>query len=239
MRSFRKVKAVPLNEKEANLVPYEMFQQQQSGGNIDVSEPVKQGNAIRRHALDKQKKLLMVILQLAKNNAYSDELKIRLKNGSLLEPNQFINLLNYALSPGKALAGVDDFVEILFESKVTPEMLINENVKVLLRQLYARRKPSTFSYSATPSQSYVPPPQPRVDEDRGSDITRRDVPYRPDVDFDDPLDLPPSAPSVKRKAVHIEEPSDNSSRFPKRVRSQPDRLQVGNGWEDYDSDDEV
>lgn len=151
MRNFRKLKAVQTGDNKIELVPYEQTMVQLGG---EIETEAKKGNAIRQHAFERQRKLLLVILQLAKSNLYSDDLSIKLKNGDHLNSNQFINLLNYSLSPGKAITGIQDFVEILFEAKVTPEMLINENVKTLLRDVYAKNK--GYSIARQGSSSYTP-----------------------------------------------------------------------------------
>ena len=270
MKTFRKVIGVP-NQSLTNfeLVPEDMINK--SGGNIDVEmqeeQQQKKGNPIRQHAIDKQRKLLMVILQLAKNNAYTDDLQIRLKDGSLLEQNQFINLLNYALSPGKALAGVNEFVEVLHQSRVTPEMLINENVKVLLRNFYQKKgqMPSRSAQTQTSSRAQSTLATQTVPRDTSELSTQtvepvasstepllqepsvagpsypstKNLPEPPDEDFDtdEPIDeFNESSRGTKRKIDRIEEPGPRRST---RVRLEPNRLQVGTGWEPYDSDDEI
>ena len=279
MKAFRKVFAVPDNfQSNLRLVPEDMMPIQQTGGNTEPNE-VRRGNPIRQYAMDRQRKLLTVILQLAKNNSYTDDLAVQLTNGSVLEPNQFINLLNYALSPGKAMTGINDFVEVLHRAKVTPEMLINENVKLMLRNFYQKRGQAMYSTSSTQTDNRPPPPRPppsqrgpsqgtqtnktsfgtsQVNEqpspqrqpenasainDQPEDLSNYDtrgIPEPPDEDFDDEsiTDQPPPIPSVKRKRVDDiveEDPVRRSS----RVRQVPDRLQVGQGWEAYDSDDEI
>ena len=281
MKSFRKVIGVTDdNLSDFKLVPEEMIPQ--VGGNVEVEQ--RKGNAIRQHAVDRQRKLLMVILQLAKNNLYTDELKIKLKDGSLLEANQFINLLNYALSPGKALAGVNDFVEVLHQAKVTPEMLINENVKLLLRNIYQKRGQAVYTTSATqtetPMQTFQhtqtsgtptetgftqTPTQTSFNQRTqteeppsvaGPSYQTSHLPDPPDEDFDE--EEPAEQPSLVRQTVPVRTftqgeytPSKaikrkadtpieaETLRRSSRARIVPNRLQVGKGWEAYDSDDEV
>jgi len=285
MKAFRKTVGVPDgNLSDFKLVPEGMIQQ--SGGNIELEQ--KKGNAIRQHALDKQRKLLMVILQLAKKNLYTDELKIRLKDGTLLEANQFINLLNYALSPGKALAGVNAFVEVLHEAQVTPEMLINENVKLLLRNIYQKRGQAVYSATSTQTEraahspqgtqteraaptpqehqtsqtSFDLPPAPtsfnqRTQTDEppavaGPSYQTSHLPDPPDEDFDEENEPSLIRPTINRTFTQgeytpskaVKRKSDTpieaeTLRRSSRARIVPNRLQVGSGWEAYDSDDEI
>ena len=155
MKHFRKFTAVE-RENNFELVPFEQFNQ--AGGQmVNTSEQpmevTKKGNAIRQYALDRQRKLLLVVLQLAKKNLYSENLSLRMKDGTELSSIQFINLLNYAMSQGKALAGIQDFVEMLFEARITPEMLVNENVKLLLRDVYRKRGMKEQGIGTDPRQT--------------------------------------------------------------------------------------
>ena len=247
MRYYRKVRLIPTNDNKAKLIPFDEYQ---IGGNMqaDLPTPPLRGHALRTYAQDKQRKLLLVILQLAKRNAYSDDLKLKSRNGNFIEQTQFINLLNYALSPGKALPGVNDFIDILYDSKITPEMLINENVKSMLRDVY-KRKGHNFSKTTTESNEYIPPPetipetQPvRDSEPIETETTEPDVPDALAMNQGHPMteETPSTSRTRKRRSEVIKaselRPAD--SHMVTRAKQRMLDSQQGSGWDTYDSDDE-
>src|SRR5882757_4029188 len=89
---------------------------------------------IKTKIYDKIHRFIKVILKLARNVGYDDELRIKLGNGKYLEKSNIIDLLTHAMSIGKVLYGENEFIELLYHANIDPELIINENVKLKLIQ---------------------------------------------------------------------------------------------------------
>jgi len=89
---------------------------------------------IKTKIYDKIHRFIKVILKLARNVGYDDELRIKLGNGKYLEKSNIIDLLTHAMSIGKVLYGENEFIELLSHANIDPELIINENVKLKLIQ---------------------------------------------------------------------------------------------------------
>lgn len=150
MANLRKVVMTPYVSDEET----ELFDEQ-SGGNI--IEPPNQTipqtepkNRIKRYAMDRQRKLLKIILRLASVNGYDSQERIKLRNGTYLDQSDVVSLLLYTLSPGKKVVGLEEFVELLKEAGVTSEMVINENVKAMLENRRTVTVPKQIQYQPPP-----------------------------------------------------------------------------------------
>lgn len=146
----------------------------QDGGSTEVEEEtVVKGkvNSIRKYALERQQKLLKVILKLALANGYDNSGRMRESDGSFLR--EIYPLIMHAFSPGRSLAGLNRFVRLLKEAGVKPDEVINENVKHLLtntissdtaskNKVYESREPDVPEYSTEQSKVSeelpLPPP---------------------------------------------------------------------------------
>lgn len=131
------------NTKKMYLVPY------QDGGatEADVFEqaaptaepelPVKKVNSIRKYAAERQQKLLQIVLKLASYGGYDRDCKIETSNGEKVE---IVPLLLHAASPGRNITGISDFVDLLYNAGVQPELIINAGVR---EELKSRMKNSS------------------------------------------------------------------------------------------------
>ncbi|KAI1308225.1 hypothetical protein HDE_00463 [Halotydeus destructor] len=208
MSSFKKVTFQPYEEEDE---PPRMVETEPA--------PKKKGNFIMNRAIDRQRKLLRLILKLANVQGYNDLDHIRMENGSYMQGSDIVPLIMHALSPGKLITGLKEFVDLLHFAQVTPDMVINENVRAMLQKLY----------DAKPRTERV--------------VKLRTVPKEPeyiDVDEEEVEEVPPRA--LKRK---LQETEDDQNDEPPRkrpiLRAQrqivPESLrEAQNRWEDNDSD---
>jgi hypothetical protein len=88
--------------------------------------------------LEKLINQLKIILKLAKIDAYDTSLRIKNNKGDFIENSHIINLLQNATVLAKVLIGQDDFIKLLFQAKVEPELIANENVRTNLIKLYEK-----------------------------------------------------------------------------------------------------
>lgn len=164
---------------------------------VDVPPPTKKENSIRKYTMERQRKLITVILKLARNGSYDEEGSLRRTDGSRLDGVDFITLLHYAMSAGKSIRGLNDFVSILIQAGVTPDDIINNNVKELMIQLMAGGPARSMPIITTqdPAQPPAPPPAPPF-------VSDHSYAYQPQVQSADvetpapqpsfPVDLPPT-----------------------------------------------
>lgn len=154
--------------RKMSLTPFEL---DQFGGQITVepsfdqemdhptslnatSEPVKKkGNWIRDRAFERYRKLIEITYILSKYNAFNEKYQIKLRSGGHLAGSDGIALLMHILSPGKSMVGLQEFVELLADAGVTADMVINENVKAMLRDLQPRKSFADKGTSYEPSGS--------------------------------------------------------------------------------------
>lgn len=120
------------------------------------------GNRIRTYAADRQRKMLTVVLKLAVAGAYDELGQFRTLDN---EPLDIIPLLIYALSPGRNITGLTDFVRLLADAGVEPGDVINSHVKdMLIRRRNGPKKNYTRTTRNPRPPPHVPPlpkPQPR------------------------------------------------------------------------------
>ena len=135
--------------------------------------------------IDKLTKQLKIILKLAKINGYDNDLRIKGDNDNYVENSDVISLLNDAMSSGKVLKGYNEFIKLLYESGVEPDLIINEKVKYQLMKLYEikpRKKPKEIYTKSAPSQV-------RSDPDNAVPVIKR----RHGIDeyqlFDEPVNI--------------------------------------------------
>jgi hypothetical protein len=129
MKYAKKMSLVPFTEEEKVYVG--------SGPSIEQSLPEPRrssGNSIRKYAMDRQRKMLSVVLKLASCGGYDRTGRIKLKDGSYMENSDVISLVMYTLSPGKSMKGISEFVDLLHSAGVAPNEVINANVRELLER---------------------------------------------------------------------------------------------------------
>ena len=163
MQSARKVVLIePLNQK---------------GGNIEEGslESEQKTDKIKTKIYDKIHRFIKVILKLARSVGYDEDLRIKLKNGKYLEKSNIVDLLTHAMSVGKVLYGENEFIELLSESNVDPDLIINDNVRLKLLRL--RNKSDETVRIQRRSPPLVEPTRKRKRDDEMPRLTRGDETY--------------------------------------------------------------
>ena len=94
----------------------------------------KSTDKIKSKIYDKIHRFIKVILKLARTVGYDEDLRIKLNNGKYLEKSNIVDLLTHAMSVGKVLYGENEFIRLLAESEVDPDLIINDNVRLKLVQ---------------------------------------------------------------------------------------------------------
>jgi hypothetical protein len=90
---------------------------------------------IRRTTTNKLSKQLKIALALAKINAYDAEGRIRDDNNKFLKNSDLVELLSQASTPGKVLIGEKQFLNLLKEARVDPDLISNDNMRTKLINL--------------------------------------------------------------------------------------------------------
>ena len=127
--------------KKVILIPAKQENVQIGGGPGDdlnsgvlTSEIIPKNDKIKSKIYDKIHRFIKIILKLAKYVGYDSDLRIKLKNGKYLEKSNIVDLLTHAMSVGRVLYGENEFIELLANSDVDPDLIINENVRSKLFQ---------------------------------------------------------------------------------------------------------
>ena len=128
--------------KKVTLIPHNSERLDQYGGAVDntasegilSSEIEPKVDKIKTKIYDKIHRFIKIILKLARNVGYDDDLRIKLKNGKYLDKSNIIDLLTHAMSVGKVLYGENEFIELLSDNRIDPDLIINGNVKLKLIQ---------------------------------------------------------------------------------------------------------
>ncbi|KAI1293469.1 hypothetical protein HDE_06233 [Halotydeus destructor] len=220
MSSFKKVAFQPYEEEEETVTLTPSSPQRESAA------PKKKGNYIMNRAIERQRKLLRLILKLASVQGYNDLDHIRLENGSFMTGSDIVPLIMYALSPGKVITGLKEFVDLLYFAKVTPEMVVNENVKAMLQKLYDS-KPATKTNVKTVQIETQPK---RVEEPEFEVEFAND-----DID----VDAEPIRRTQKRKRDEPPEENEPLNKRPTlkaRYNFRSNALRENPNWDDQDSD---
>jgi hypothetical protein len=135
--------------KKVILIPPKKWSNNQFGGgnNINdnpistlVSKVEPKQDKIKTKIYDKLHKFVKVILKLARKFGYDDDLKIKLRDGKYLEKSNIVDLLTYAMSVSKVLYGENEFIELLHSAGVSPDLIINDNVRSKLIHLQNKGK---------------------------------------------------------------------------------------------------
>jgi hypothetical protein len=105
-----------------------------------------------------------VILKLARKIGYDSDLRIKLKNGKYLEKSNIVDLLTHAMSVGKVLYGEQEFIDLLADSDVDPDLIINDNVRIKLLQHINKSKENKGYDDVTMIKEVVTGPKKRIVE---------------------------------------------------------------------------
>ena len=142
--------------------------QPQTGNGVEDLELVEQmppqaqqkkGNTIRDYAMDRQRRLLQIIMRIASIQGYNDKGNIKDKDGKFLEGTDIVPLILYSVTKERLVKGIDSYVDLLIEAKVPPEVITNENLKQrLINAGHAsnRPKPSAHVPISEPEESVLP-----------------------------------------------------------------------------------
>lgn len=115
-----------------------------------ASRPKAKSNSIRSYALQRQSKMLQVVLKLAVAGAYDSNGEMTTSDGKQVN---VIPLILHCFTPGKTILGMDDFIQVMSEAGVDPELVINENVREMLLQHRTRSTPTVSRSNPTVSLS--------------------------------------------------------------------------------------
>ena len=162
MKYCNKMTLVPYQEGGAG----EEFVTAPSGATNTTSvapRPKAKSNSIRSYALQRQSKMLQVVLKLAVAGAYDSNGEMTTSDGRQVN---VIPLILHCFTPGKAILGMDDFIQVMSEAGVDPDLVINDNVRELLLRHNTRptisRSIPTVSLSTPSSMAGVSFSTPRV-----------------------------------------------------------------------------
>jgi hypothetical protein len=142
------------------------------------------GGNVRKKMYDKIHGLLKIVLKLANISAYDTQGRIKSKTGDFVNNSNLVNLLNHAMSSGKVLVGESEFIELLYQARVEPELIINDNVRVKLLDLYQTNRDE--------------PQLPKPENNEKPNLKRRRDEFDDDNDDDDDDNDTPAQPPAKR-----------------------------------------
>ena len=131
----------------------------QTGGNELPPENlvIEKHKRIERNP-EKIQKLLKIALKIALNNAYDENFNIKDSKGNPVSDSDIALLLNSAISPQRLLIGEEDFIRVLYESKVDPNWIVNENIRSKLLNYYPKPKFTSPPPPQPPNINIGPPP---------------------------------------------------------------------------------
>lgn len=104
-----------------SVIPSPPVQQQQPGQ--------RKGNTIRDHAMERQRRLLQIIMRIAAIRGYNENGNIKDRHGKFIEGTDIIPLILYSVTKERLVRGIDAYVDLLVEAKVPPDVITNENLK--------------------------------------------------------------------------------------------------------------
>jgi len=103
----------------------------ESNENLNSSATKVKSQRKRENINDKFKKIMKIILKLAKINGYDVLGRVRNNKGEFID-SSIISLINNAMTHGKLLLGQNEFISLLKEANVEPDLIYNENVRAKL-----------------------------------------------------------------------------------------------------------
>ncbi len=195
-----------------------------------VSKVEPKQDKIKTKIYDKLHKFVKVILKLARKFGYDDDLKIKLRDGKYLEKSNIVDLLTHAMSVSKVLYGENEFIELLHSAGVSPDLIINDNVRSKLIHLENKGKMpnddiNPMEVDITTEKRKIDRKRPRKnyeDTDEGNEETRAkkrrmtgDLHEDIDVDSGTPTNIPITKPSrnLKRKLEGKTDEDHTRSRY--------------------------
>lgn len=106
-------------------------------------------------AAEKLAKLLKIILKIASINGYDEEGRIKDDNGVTIFQSDLVSLLQKAMSYEKVLVGKNEFINLLYKANVSPELLVNDDMRARLMLLYKQPAKQTESKSVQTTTTEV------------------------------------------------------------------------------------
>lgn len=94
--------------------------------------------------VDKLNRIMKIFLKLASIKGYDIIGRVRDLSGNYLPDSNIINLINHSMTHGKLLLGQNEFISLLREANVEPDLIVNENIRVKLLNLYSSNESSEF-----------------------------------------------------------------------------------------------
>ena len=209
--------------KKVILIPAKREKIQIGGGADDdlnsgvlTSEIIPKNDKIKSKIYDKIHRFIKIILKLAKYVGYDNDLRIKLKNGKYLEKSNIVDLLTLAMSVGRVLYGENEFIELLANSDVDPELIINENVRSKLFQ-FKNKKRINNDNDTMDSETGVNYKRKRFELDDQSEEERVDKKMRNREINEENRQMKPNRSSVKkRKYTESESDLDDDQIDPDR-----------------------
>lgn len=188
MPSVRKFKLVPHSMSEG---PKKKDDNEQIGAGGSVDGDVGQlrtGNSFKAHAEDRQKKLVQIILKLARIQGYNDQNQIKKRDGTYMEDTDITALMLFAVTKEKLMLGLSEFIDLLLEAGIGPDDVINENLKHKLALRSGSRRVQTTSL---------------VDQQTPEPVIERPLPPPPPQEPQSPVWELPSEPQSRPVAVPV------------------------------------
>ena len=119
---------------------------------LDVVAVTSPPNTIKAKRGERQRQLIKLVLKLASISGYNEEGRLRLKDGTFSEELNVVPFLSLALRKGRNVKGIEDFVCLLREAKITPDMVVNEYLKQMLEETTVESPTTTTSVEVEPSE---------------------------------------------------------------------------------------
>lgn len=133
MQSAKKVvliPPIPANQIGSGVGHATSNQDESTTGMITLESQLEsKQEKVKSKIYDKIHRFVKVILKIARKFGYDADLKIKTDTGKYLEKSNIVDLLTHAMSPGKVLYGENEFIKLLYSAGVSPDLIINENVK--------------------------------------------------------------------------------------------------------------
>ncbi|RWR98796.1 hypothetical protein B4U79_10617, partial [Dinothrombium tinctorium] len=92
--------------------------------------------------------ILQIILKLAKINGYNENFEIRDRYGNFIANSNILQLVKESEKHEDDIQGLNEFIELLQEAKIDPNLITNQSIKANLISLY-NQKPLEVSTEKT------------------------------------------------------------------------------------------
>ena len=129
----------------------------QTSQQISIPKTVKENKKRIERDMDKFHKLLNIVLRIAIHKGYNEDFSLNDDNGKRIPNSNVVAHLNNALSPGKLLIGETDFIRLLYNSKIDPKWIVNENIRAKLLAFMDNSQPTdvtTMEIQESPIVNY-------------------------------------------------------------------------------------